>query len=78
MMHKLLTIVRQAFSADKELRQVIYDAVGFTVVEQGETLARVAWTEIREIFAYKTDRGVYDDICLGFRVKDDGTFWITP
>jgi hypothetical protein len=73
---KLLTRVRQAFGPRKETRRVVCDDSGFTIVEHDETLARVAWSEVLEIFAYKEDRFTYDNICLGFRVRDDGTFWM--
>jgi hypothetical protein len=73
---KLLKRVRQAFGPRKESRQVVCDESGFTVVEHDKTLARVAWSEILEIFAYKEDRFTFDDICLGFRVGEDGTFWM--
>ena len=46
------------------------------MVEHDKTLARVAWSEVLEIFAYKEDRFTFDDICLGFRVREDGTFWM--
>lgn len=75
-MQKLLTRLREAFSPAKETRQVVYDESGFTVVEHGKTLARVAWAGVLEIFAYKEDRFTTDDICLGFRVHEDGTFWM--
>ena len=73
-MQKLLTKIRQAFGPRKETRQVISDESGFTVVEHDKILARVAWLEVLEIFAYKEDRFTVDDICLGFRVREDGTF----
>ena len=73
-MQKLLTRIREAFGPAKETRQVVCNESGFTVVEHGKTLARVAWSEVLEIFAYKEDRFATDDICLGFRVQADGTF----
>ena len=73
---KLLTRIREALGPVKETRQVICDESGFTVVEHGKTLARVSWSEVLEVFAYKEDRFTTDDICLGFRVHEDGTFWM--
>lgn len=52
------------------------DEAGFSVVEDDKLLARVAWSDVLEIFAYKEDRFTYDGICLGFRVSEDGTFWM--
>ena len=75
-MQKLLTRIREAFGPAKEMRQVVCDESGFTVVEHGKTVARVAWSEVLEVFAYKEDRFTTDDICLGFRVHEDGTFWM--
>ena len=75
-MQKLLARVRQAFGFRKETRQVFCDESGFAVVEHGKTLARVAWSEVLEVFVYKEDRFTVDDICLGFRVREDGTFWM--
>ena len=72
---KLLTKIREALDPVTETRQVVCDESGFTVVEQGKTLARVSWSEVLEVFAYKEDRFTTDDICLGFRVHADGTFW---
>jgi hypothetical protein len=71
---KLLARIREALGPAKETRQVVCDETGFTVVEHGKTLARVAWAEVLEIFAYKEDRFTTDDICLGFRAHEDGTF----
>jgi hypothetical protein len=71
---ELLRKVRQAVSPRQPKYRVICDESGFTVVDDGKTLARVAWAEVLEIFAYKQDLLTMDMICLGFRVKDDGTF----
>jgi hypothetical protein len=34
---------------------------------------RFAWGEVREVATFKRDLGIYDDICLAFRIDDD---WI--
>ena len=73
---KLPTRMREALGPVKETRQVVCDESGFTVVDHGKTLARILWSEVLEIFAYKEDRFTIDDICLGFRVQQDGTFWM--
>ena len=75
-MLKNIKRIRKALKQAPEAHQVVCDDAGFTVVEDGKTLARVLWPEILEIFAYKEDRGTCDDICLGFRVSDDGAFWM--
>lgn len=54
---------------------IVCDESGFAIAERDKTLVRVAWSEIREVFAYKEDLFSYDVICLGFRVSEDGTFW---
>jgi hypothetical protein len=73
---KLPTRIREALGPGREGRQVICDESGFAVVERGKTVARVVWSEVLEIFAYQEDRFTTDDICLGFRVHRDGTFWM--
>ena len=73
---KLPSKIREAFSPARETRQIVFDESGFTVVERDKTMARVSWSEVLEIFAYKEDRFTTDDICLGFRVREDGTFWM--
>jgi len=60
----------------QETLQVVCDESGFHFVEHGKTSARVSWSEILEVFAYKEDLFSYDEICLGFRVSEDGTFWM--
>lgn len=72
---KLPTRVREALGLVKKTRQVVCDESGFTVVEHGKTLARVSWSEVLEVFAYKEDQFTADVICLGFRVQQDGTSW---
>ena len=73
-MRKLFSRIRQMFGPRKETREVICDDSGFSVVEHGRTLTRVAWTEVVEVFAFKEDLFTVDEICLGFRVHEDGTF----
>jgi len=72
----LLTRIREVIGPLKETRRVLCDESGFTLVEHGKTLTRVAWSDVLEIFAYKEDRFTTDDICLGFRVHEAGTFWM--
>jgi hypothetical protein len=74
-MQKLLKKIRAAFEPKKKMRRINFDDSGFCVIENGKTLARVAWFDVREIFAFKEDRFSVDDICLGFRVDDAGTYW---
>jgi hypothetical protein len=45
---------------------------GFAVVKDGEVLAEIRWADVNEVFAFKLDLGIYDRICLGFRVSEPG------
>ena len=75
-MKRLLTRLREAFSLPRETREVAWDDAGFEVREHGRVLVRVQWQDIREIFAYKEDRFTVDDICLGFRAREDDIFYM--
>ena len=46
------------------------DPSGFSVAG-----THVPWSAVLEVFAYKEDLFSFDEIRLGFRVSDDGTFW---
>jgi hypothetical protein len=48
---------------------------GFVVARGEQTLFRVRWPEVREVFAFKMDLFTTDCICLGFRVSDAGDFY---
>jgi hypothetical protein len=62
--------------ARQELRRVVKcDAEGFEVFEAERSQARVRWSDVVEVFAYKMDLLMYDEICIGFRVAADGTHW---
>lgn len=51
---------------------------GLEILKDETVQSRVSWTDVREIFAYKDDLFTYDDICVGFRVADDGTYyWVS-
>jgi hypothetical protein len=54
--------------------EIALEAYGFSVVRRGTLLFRVRWAEVREVFAFKEDRGTYDRICLGFRISDAGDY----
>ncbi len=54
----------------KSLPRVDCDESGFS--SKG---ARIDWAAVLEVFAYKQDWVTFDDLCLGFRTSDDGTFW---
>jgi len=47
---------------------------GFSYVRSaGKTT--VSWSDVKEVFAFKRDIFVFDLICIGFRVSDDGEYW---
>ncbi len=52
------------------------DATGFsTATATGENVFRIEWADVREIVAFKEDIFSYDEICVGFRVADEDTYW---
>ena len=73
-MKQLLNRIREKLSSQRGTRVVAWDDTGFEVREHRQLLARVQWQAIREIFAYKEDLVTLDDICLGFRLRHDGSF----
>ena len=48
---------------------------GFTVLCDGVVQGQGRWSEVREVFAYKDDLFAYDEICIGLRHADDGSYW---
>jgi hypothetical protein len=56
-----------------EARVVLTDG-GFEVVQYGEVVCCVRWSEVKEVFAFKLDLLTTDCICLGFRVSDAGDY----
>jgi hypothetical protein len=48
---------------------------GFSVARGGQTFFRVHWSDVREVFAFKRDLGTYDEICVGFRISDQGDYY---
>jgi hypothetical protein len=47
---------------------------GFSIIEHDGTPNYLAWTSVKEVFAFKLDLFTYDAMRLGFRVSDDGTY----
>ena len=72
----LKTKILNAFGGRDQKLKVLCEESGFKVLDQEKTLVHVAWAEVLEVFAYKEDRFTYDDICIGFRVSEHGTFWM--
>jgi hypothetical protein len=58
-----------------ERGRVEWDDFGFTIFDGDRVAGKVRWNEIEEIFAFKEDHGIWDDICLGFAIDEKGTFW---
>jgi hypothetical protein len=56
-------------------REVKFDGEGFEIFEGDESKARLRWSDVREVFAYKMDLVTHDEICIGFRVNADGSHW---
>jgi hypothetical protein len=44
---------------------------GFVLATDGESLHRVRWSDVEEVFAFKLDLLTTDCICLGFRISDN-------
>ena len=59
-----------------ETRELAWDASGYEVREHGRVLVRVPWVDVQEVFAFQVDRLTFDDLCLGFRVHAEGTFYL--
>jgi hypothetical protein len=58
-------------------RVIIMDDDGFSVTFDDSRAARIDWSSVAEITAFKRDLFGYDEICLGFRCgSDDGFCWV--
>jgi hypothetical protein len=55
--------------------ELVLEGHGFELVLKGERLWQVRWADVQEIFAFKQDCWIYDNICLGFRVSEDGSYY---
>lgn len=67
---------RQVIPSHAEKRQILHGENGFEIVASGCCLFQVAWSDVREIIAFKEDLFSYDEICVGFRVKDEDAYRI--
>lgn len=77
-MKTLLSKLKRRMARDYPKREVAFDGEGFTVLEESEIRARVSWSQIIEIFAYKMDLFTVDEICIGFRLDESGThYWVS-
>jgi hypothetical protein len=74
-MRGFFSSMKRQLSRGSSKRDVRFDDAGFSVFEEEEKKASVPWSEVLEIFAYKLDLGMYDEICIGFRVDTAGTHW---
>jgi hypothetical protein len=74
-MHAFLSKLKKRMSRQEHRRVVKCDDEGFEVFEEARSQARVRWSDVLEVFAYKMDLFMYDEICIGFRVSADGTHW---
>jgi hypothetical protein len=54
------------------VREVTIDDVGFTIIEDAKPIARVRWSHVLEVFAYKEDLLSYDEIRIGFEYDVPG------
>lgn len=68
-------IPRQIFILAAKQSRISLDPSGFTIEKSGKIAAQISWSDVKEIIAFKRDLFAYDLICLGFRTKDDDTFW---
>jgi len=59
--------------ADEAKPRVEIDTAGFRILEAERICARVEWSKVLEVFAYKEDLWDYDEILVGFRIHEDGT-----
>lgn len=75
-MIEFLTKVKNSLCRKDNSCEVKFDDVGIYIFEHGKLVTQVVWTSVLEVFAYKEDRFTFDDICLGFRVNADGTYWM--
>ena len=63
-------------TTDWSERVINFDDTGFAVVIADRPPEfRCDWVSVREIFAYKIDLFSVDEICVGFRFDDAGTYW---
>lgn len=68
-------IPRQTFLLAARQSRITLNPSGYSIEKYGEVVAKIFWSDVKEIFAFKRDLFAYDLICLGFRTNDDDTFW---
>ena len=56
-------------------RVIHIDEDGFSVSLDDSDAARVDWSSVNEVAAFKRDLFGIDEICLGFRCDSDDRFW---
>jgi len=58
-------------------RTVRFDSDGFEILMKEEVQVRVLWAAVVEVAAFKRDLFSIDEICLGFRLDGEESFWRT-
>ena len=74
-MHAFVANLKKRFSSQPPQWEVRLEPDGYTVLRDGVFQVQGRWSEVREVFAYKDDLFSYDEICIGFRHADDGSYW---
>jgi hypothetical protein len=74
-MASLISKIKRRLSRDFPKREVKFDDAGFTVFAEEKQPVHADWLSVKEVFAYKDDLFTYDEICVGFRFDDAGTYW---
>jgi len=74
MFRKLVAKVRRLWEGRRTKNHVCVRGTesGIALFVNNQTIWRIAWTDIKEIFGYKDDVVTYDIICIGFRISDEG------
>jgi len=67
--------LKERFSPKEPKLAVVFDAAGFTILQDEKPKVCADWSSVREIFAYKDDLWSYDEICIGFRFNDAGEYY---
>jgi hypothetical protein len=75
MMINIKAKISWMLSSDQPKREVRFDGSGFTILDGKKEPVIGSWAMVKEVFAFKQDRITFDDICIGFRFSNDGSYW---
>ncbi len=74
-MRTFLVNLKKRLSHKPPQWEVRLEPDGYTILRDDNIQVHGRWSDVREVFAYKDDLFSYDEICVGLRYSEDGSFW---